>query len=314
VSLRVLFCGTPAFATPSLAAAAQSGHRLVGVVTVPDRPQGRGRTLRPSPVKQAALSLRTGIYQPEALDDGAFLEQVQKLRPDILLVVAFRILPEALFGLPPHGAVNVHASLLPRYRGAAPIARALMDGATRTGVTTFQIVRRVDRGGILLQRSMDIDPADHAGSLTERLSHAGAKLAIDTLDGLETGTLQPTPQDNALATRAPKLTPDDRPIRWDQPARTSHHRVRALAPVPGALVRLEGKMIKLLESEFDTEPATAAPGTVMDPDAPRGLAVATAEGTLYLRRLQPEGKGKMPVSAWLRGHPLARGARFDSLT
>ncbi len=258
--------------------------------------------------------MRTGIYQPESLDDRAFLKQVHELRPDLLLVVAFRILPEVLFGLPQHGAINVHASLLPRYRGAAPIARALMDGAEQTGVTTFQIVRRVDRGGILLQRTMAINSADNAGTLTGRLAHLGAELAVQTLNGIEAGTLQPTPQDNALATRAPKLTPDDRPVRWDQPARTSHHRVRALAPAPGAVIRLEGKMIKLLETEFDTKPAAAEPGTVTDPGAVRGLAVATSAGTLYLRQLQPEGKGVMPASAWLRGRPLAAGTRFDRLT
>jgi methionyl-tRNA formyltransferase len=311
MSLRVLFCGTPEFALPTLHAVAASPHMLVGVVTAPDRPKGRGLKPAPPALKRAAEALGLPVWQPEDLTEPAFLEAVRQGAPDILLVVAFRILPEALFRGPRFGAVNVHASLLPEYRGAAPIARALMDGRDRTGVTTFQIVHRVDRGGILLQRTMPIAPEDNAGTLSEKLARAGAELALETLDGLAAGALSPRPQDDALATRAPKLTAADRPVRWGEPARVSHNRVRALAPHPGAVVRRKDKYLKVLETEYSSVPVAQAPGHVIDRERPDGIAVATGEGTLVLRLVQPEGKKVMTVAAYLRGHPLSPDERFE---
>lgn len=309
--LRVLFCGTPEFALPSLRALYESHHTLVGVVTVPDKPQGRGRHVSPSPVKVLAASLGIEPWQPEALDAAEFLASVRRAAPDVIIVVAFRILPEALYEIPRLGAVNLHASLLPAYRGAAPIARALMDGRTETGVTTFQIARKVDTGGVLLQKHVAVLASDNAGSLGQKLAEAGADLVLETLQGLASGSLIPKPQDDALATRAPKLTADDRPIRWHEPAQQSHNRVRALAPAPGATVRRNEKMLKVLETEYRNTPVPESPGTIVNlPDA-RGLAAATGEGVLIVRELQPEGKAVMTAEAYLRGNPVMPNERLE---
>jgi methionyl-tRNA formyltransferase len=311
LSLRVLFCGTPEFARPSLDAIVAGPHELTGVVTVPDRPKGRGQKLQPSPVKIRATEIGLDVFQPETLDDPDFLTAVDRAEPDLLLVVAFRILPEVLFSRPRLGAINLHASLLPAYRGAAPIARALMDGCTETGVTTFQIVRRVDRGGLLLQKRVGIQPDENAGTLALRLAKTGSTLVAATLDGLDRGDLVPTPQDNRGASLAPKLTPEDRPIRWEEPAAASHNRVRALAPHPGATVRRNDKLLKVLETGMDAEATTGRAGVVTGTDDARGIAVATGHGTLYLRRLQPEGKKPMDASAYVRGYPFGPGDRFE---
>lgn len=311
MSLRVLFFGTPEFAVPTLNAVVQSPHELVGVVTVPDKPQGRGRTVRPSAVHVCAKHLEVPVMQPGALDDPSFLAEVNSAAPDIMLVVAFRILPETLYAIPRLGAINVHASLLPEYRGAAPIARALFDGRQETGVTTFQIVRRVDRGGILLQQRVTIASTDNAGTLGKKLSILGSELAIKTLAGLEDDSLSASAQNPAQATKAPKLTSNDRPIRWHESAQVSHNRVRALAPAPGAFIRRNGKILKVLETTYDSKVATGEPGEVIDPGHSEGIAVSTGAGTLFLRQLQPEGKSIMPAAAYLRGRPIAAGARFE---
>lgn len=311
MSLRVVFCGTPDFAVPSLLRLRQSRHTLVGIVTVPDRSQGRGLKAQPSPVKRTAMDWELPIWQPEALDDEGFLAAVKAARPDLLLVVAFRILPEAFYGLCRLGAVNLHASLLPAYRGAAPVARALMDGCEKTGVSTFQIDRRVDTGGVLLQREVEVAAGDNAETLSLRLAEEGAGLAVETLDGLEAGTLAPEPQNHALATRAPKLTAEDRPIRWHEPARVSHNRVRGLAPRPGATVRKNTKTWKVLATDFDSAPVDAAPGTVLAALPQTGIAVATGMGTLRLLTVQPESRPAMGADAFLRGHPISPGERFE---
>jgi methionyl-tRNA formyltransferase len=311
MSLRVIFCGTPEFAVPNLNALVHSPHTVTSVVTVPDRPQGRGRQSAPSSIKVLALKLGLPLHQPERLDDPEFLRSVQEEACDLLVVVAFRILPVALFESPRLGAMNLHASLLPAYRGAAPVERALMEGCRETGVTTFKIARRVDEGGILLQRRVDVEPEENAGSLAGRLAEIGSQLVLDTLAGLEAGTLVPTPQDDALATRAPKITADDRPIRWDQPAEVSHHRVRALSPRPGAVARRQGQQLKVLESGFDLTATTALPGEVLQTDHPRGIAVGTGRGILFLQHVQPEGKKAMAAAAYVRGNPLKPGDRFE---
>jgi methionyl-tRNA formyltransferase len=306
-----LFCGTPEFAVPTLDTLAASRHRVVGVLTVPDRPQGRGLKPAPSAVKERALQLGLPLLQPERLDQPELLGSVRETACDILVVVAFRILPPELFGLPGLGAINLHASLLPAYRGAAPVERALMDGCMETGVTTFQIARRVDEGEVWMQRAVAIEASDNAGRLAARLATAGADLVLETLEGLAEGRLSPVQQNHALATRAPKITAEDRPIRWDQPAAVSHHRVRALAPRPGATARRQGKQLKVLETGFDPDADVAPPGVVGALDRLRGIAVGTGRGTLYLRQVQPEGRGAMEVSAYLRGYPLTSGDRFE---
>ena len=311
LSLRVVYCGTPEFAVPTLDALMQSRHQVVGVVTVPDRAQGRGQKQAPSRIKERALELGLPVEQPEELHEPEFLSHLREAHCELLVVVAFRILPVAVFEIPRLGAVNLHASLLPAYRGAAPVERALMDGCMETGVTTFQIARRVDEGEVWMQRAVAIEASDNAGRLAARLATAGADLVLETLEGLAEGRLSPVQQNHALATRAPKITAEDRPIRWDQPAAVSHHRVRALAPRPGATARRQGKQLKVLETGFDPDADVAPPGVVGALDRLRGIAVGTGRGTLYLRQVQPEGRGAMEVSAYLRGYPLTSGDRFE---
>lgn len=308
--LRVLFCGTPEFAVSTLDALVASRHKVVSVLTVPDRPQGRGQLPAPSAVKLRAQELGLSVLEPESLDAPDLLKSVQEAACDLLVVVAFRILPEALYSMPRLGAINLHGSLLPAYRGAAPVQRALLDGSRETGVTTFQLARKVDEGGVLLQRTVAVEASDNAGRLAARLSTVGAVLVIETLDRLASGSLVPVPQNHALATRAPKITADDRPIKWDQPAEVSHNRVRALSPRPGAFVRRQGKQLKVLETGFNPDPDVAPPGVVGALD-PRGIAVGTGRGTLFLQQVQPEGRGAMTASAYLRGNPLVPGDRFE---
>jgi methionyl-tRNA formyltransferase len=311
MSLRVVYCGTPEFAVPTLEALVASRHTVAGVITIPDRPQGRGLKRAPSAIKKRALELGLPLRQPERLDDPGLFSFLREEACDLLVVVAFRILPPSLFECPGRGAMNLHASLLPAYRGAAPVERALMDGCRETGVTTFQIAQKVDEGGILLQRTIAIDPEENAGRLAARLSIAGSQLVLDTLDGLEAGDLRPLPQNHALASRAPKITADDRPLRWEEPAVVSHHRVRALSPRPGAIVRSKGKLLKVLESGFDPDAGSAPPGEVAAIESLRGIAVGTGRGTLFLKQVQPEGKGAMTASAFVRGYPLKPGDRFE---
>ena len=309
--MRVLFFGTPDFAVPSLERLIQSSHTVVGVITSRDKPRGRGLKLVPVPVKEAALKFGLPILEPPNMKAESFLEQVKAFNPEILVVVAFRILPRILFTIPRHGAVNVHPSLLPKYRGPAPIHWTLIHGETTTGVTTFQIGELIDAGNLLLQREVQIQEDDDFGSLHDRLAILGADLLIETLNGLESGTLIGQSQDESGATPAPKVQPHDAAIDWKQSAKEIRNRVRAFSPSPGAWTFLDRKTFKIYQCEeapFSEKPVKndelPTPGLVDELDNDGFPVVNTGEGRLILRVVQMEGKKRMLADAFVRGFPL----------
>lgn len=286
---------------------------MAAVVTNPDRAAGRGRQLRLPPVKTAALGLGLTVLQPAGPVDPDLAVQLQSLRPDAFAVVAFSILPPDLLAVPPFGAVNVHPSLLPAYRGAAPIPWALFDGCAETGITTFLLAARVDAGNILLQERVAIAPDETAGQLEARLAVGGADLLVRSLDGLEEGRLTPRPQARTGVTRAPKLTREDGRIDWSWPARRVRDRVRGANPVPGAFSPWRGGVLKVHRTEVSQVClAGAQPGMVLLADGRAGLVVACADAALRLTEVQPEGRGRMPGDAFARGYPVAVGDRFGA--
>jgi len=312
VSLRILFFGTSEFAAPSLEAlAAMPDARVVAVVTQPDRPKGRGRAPSESPVKQTARRLGLPVLQPERVRSRRFLEEARALEPDLLALASFgQIIPAALLDMPPLGPVNVHASLLPAYRGAAPIQRALLAGEERTGVTTMWMEPTLDTGDILLCREVEIAPDDDAGSLTERLARVGAELLVETVRLLRDGECPRTPQDPSRATWAPAIEPADAVVRWDEPAQTVRNRVRAMSPRPGAVTALAGRKMKLWRVDASEGAAAAAPGEVLAVSRD-GVTVAAGAGVVTLREVQPESGRRMAASDWARGARLTPGARFE---
>ncbi len=313
--MRVIFLGTPAFAVPSLERLAAAKHALPLVVTRPDRPRRHGAS-RPeaTPVKECARALGLDVAEPESLRETAVLERLAALRPDILVVVAFgQLLPESVLALPGRGAVNVHASLLPRWRGAAPIARAILAGDSVTGVTTMQMERGLDTGPILLERRCDIGPDETAGELTVRLAVLGANLLIETLDALERGTVTPQRQDDARATWAPPLRREDGRIDWGEEAAAIAARVRGCLPWPVAEAALRDGRVQILAAEpLSPEPASAAtPGTVLE--AGDTLVVACGGGTrLGIRSLRIPGRRTVTAREAVNGRLVAPGDRLTS--
>lgn len=301
--------GTPDFAVPSLATLLDAGCTIAGVVTAPDKPRGRGLRFLPTPVKELALRHALPVLQPERLKEPGFLADLTALRPDIIVVVAFRILPPEVYSLAPAGAFNLHASLLPKYRGAAPIARALMNGETETGVTTFLLQPAVDTGGILLREPVAVLPDDDAGTLHDRLAATGARLVLDTVRLLESGSARPRAQDDAQATPAPKIFRDDCRIRWSDTAAAVRNRVRALAPAPGAFTMHGERLLKIYRVEVLERMPPGPPGSVRLEGGT--LLVSAADGMVALQEVQQEGKRRMSVGEFLRGYPVADG---DMLT
>ena len=305
-SLRILFMGTPEFALPSLQRLLKSHHKIVAVVTVPDVPQGRGQKLQASPVKRAALNAGLPVLQPLSLNDPEFLSQLCTLEPDLGVVVAFRILPKSVFELPPLGTVNLHASLLPKYRGAAPIQWALINGEQVTGVTTFFIREKVDTGSIIIQRSILIGEDETAGELHDRLAVLGAEVMEETVDLIARGEVKLQEQDDLLATAAPKITKEMCEINWKQPARRIHNLIRALSPEPGAFTFHEGRILKIYRTHvIADEGVFGAPGTVLRADFE--LHIAADPGALSVLQLQVEGRKILPADAFLRGYSLRAG-------
>lgn len=305
--------GTPEFATASLAALNQSAHQVVGVVTVPDKPAGRGRKLKISAVKAYALEEGLPFLQPQKLRDPAFIAALQAWRADLFAVVAFRMLPEVVWKMPPRGTVNVHASLLPDYRGAAPINRAIMAGEQVTGVSTFFINAQIDTGAVLLQESCAIGPNETAGELHDRLKEMGAQLLVRTADGLERGELQGKPQSETSTKLAPKLFPADQEIDWQRPAAQIHDQIRGLAPYPGAYTQLqrEEKVVrwKILASERTGIASEDLPGVVHIREG-KAIWVNTGEEYLALQILQPAGKKALNARDFLNGNKLPSGTRL----
>jgi methionyl-tRNA formyltransferase len=303
--LNIIFMGTPDFAVPALEALHGSPHRIARVVTQPDRPRGRGRQAAATPVKAAALEMGLPVVQPESIREAGFLQTVRSLAPDLLVVVAFgQILKPALLEIPRLGAINIHASLLPKYRGAAPIQWAIINGERETGVTTMFMDPGLDTGDILLKRKQPIDPEDTAGALHDRLAVSGAELLLETLDRLE--SLEPIPQNDDESSYAPLLKKTDGRISWEQSAEAIDRRVRGVSPWPGAFTFINDRRVKLIRTRPLNEDVAAPPGTVV-PGFPDDLWVATGRGVLSLLELQGESGRRLPVADFLRGFPVTPG-------
>jgi len=311
--MKIVFFGTPEFAVVSLRRILQSGrHPVAGVVTQPDRPAGRGRKSTPPPIKECALEHRLPFFQPAKLGDPEFLAELNKWGADCFVVVAYRILPEAVFTMPARGTINLHASLLPAYRGAAPIRWALFDGREETGLTTFLIRKKVDTGDVLLTRRIAIGPEEIHGELEHRMADAGADLLTETLDRWERKEVTPHQQDSTLVTKAPKITTEDRNIDWSESSEKIFNRVRGLAPAPGAVSQFRGKQVKILQCQT----AAAAPGSPLAGDTiaahpKNGLLVAAGDGALRLTKIQPAGKRPISGAEFVRGYRIEPGEKWS---
>lgn len=305
--------GTPEFAVPSLKALLDEGMDVVAVVTAPDRPAGRGQKLKASPVKAFALSRDIPVLQPTNLKDDAFLDQLRKLGVNLAVVVAFRMLPEKVWSLPELGTFNLHASLLPDYRGAAPINWALINGESRTGVTTFFIDEKIDMGHIIFQESLAIGPEENAGELHDRLMSLGSQLVVRTARAIANEAAPRKPQKHLSTPKnAPKLDRDTCRIAWDQPATAIRNLIRGLSPYPGAWSRLEndGETLhaKILTARHSDRDAEASPGTIYVESG--RLWVQASDTLLELTEIQLEGRRRMPVKDLLNGYYLNKDARF----
>jgi methionyl-tRNA formyltransferase len=308
--LRVLFIGTSEFACPSLKALVDASYPVLEVVTQPDRPKGRGQKMTPPPVKSFALACQLPVFQPEKLRDPSAVERLKSLRPDLIVVAAYgQILSPAVLSIPPLGCVNVHGSLLPKYRGAAPIARAILRGEKSTGVTTMLMDEGMDTGPILLTEETEITLQDNLESLHDRLAQLGAGLLLKTLAGLENRTVNPRVQDHSQATYAPKISKEEGRINWQSSARTLCNLLRAFDPWPGANSTWKGKSIKLFRPSVLDRPPKEIPGTLTDANS-QGLTIAAADGYLFVRELQLENRPRLPVAQFLRGTPLEPGRRL----
>lgn len=301
--------GTPAFAVPCLRRLAASSHQVVAVVTNPDRPRGRGQRLAAPPVKEVALALGLEVLQPAALDEPELVDRLAEYQPDLFAVVAFSILPRPLLELPRLGSVNLHPSLLPAYRGAAPIIWAVIRGERETGLSTFLLNPRVDAGDLLLQERVAIDPEETAGELEARLSPLGADLLLQTVDRLAQGSIAPRRQDQSRVSRAPKLQKEDGRLDWHQPTEALRNHIRGANPMPGAFTEWEGGLLKVHRSR-PADYRGKVPGTALLADPRQGLVVATGDGALLLTEVQPAGKPPMEGSAFVRGYPVQVGTRL----
>jgi methionyl-tRNA formyltransferase len=307
----VLFAGTPDFALPSLDALAASGHKLLGALTQPDRPAGRGRRPTPSPVKRRAQALELPLWQPETLDDPALLKELRALAPEVIAVVAYGLLlPRAVLDLPVRGCVNVHASLLPRWRGAAPIARAILAGDRETGVTIMRMDAGLDTGDILLQRDCPIEPGATAGELHDALAERGASLLLQALNELESGRIAPVPQDDTQACYARRLNKAEAALDWTRPADYLARAVRAFNPWPVAHTGLDGERVRIWRTRVGPVRVHVPPGTILAAGND-GIDVATGAGTLRILELQWPGGRRLAAADAVHGRELA-GRRFET--
>lgn len=313
--MKIVFMGTPDFAVPTLQILIDRQHTVQAVVTQPDRPKGRGRSMVAPPVKTLAEKHGIPVLQPEKVRKAEFIQTLKELAPDVIVVVAYgQILPGSILNIPPLGCINIHGSLLPKYRGAAPIHWAIIRGETETGVTTMFMDKGMDTGDMLLKRTVPISPADTTGTLHDSLSQLGAELLVDTLVQLEKGTLKRIPQDDKLAEYAPMLKKEDGLIDWSEPANVIDRKVRGLFPWPGAYTYFQGKMVKLLEVALE-EPSLgikgkAQAGEVLELDSANGPLIASGEGCLRILKIQPQNKKAMKCSDFCRGYHLTPGAKL----
>lgn len=307
---KILFMGTPDFAVPALQKLIDNEYPLAGVVTQPDRPKGRGRQVAQSPVKLLALEKGLDIYQPDRVRDESFLELFRSIRPDAVVVAAFgQILPKEILERPPLGCINIHPSLLPRYRGPAPMNWTLIRGEQTTGVTIMFMDEGVDTGDMLLQEETAVAAAETFGHLHDRLARMGADLLVRTLRDIEAGTAIRRPQDDALATYAPRLKKETGLIDWNGNVVSIARLIRGLSPVPAAYTLLEGKVLRIFTAEAEEGSVTLPPGTITGLSA-KGLSIAASDGTLWIGDVQLEGKKRMNVQDFLRGSRLPEGTRL----
>ncbi len=305
--MNIIFMGTPGFAIPSLSRLIASDNNILGVVTQPDRPRGRGKKLQPPPVKILALQHGLPVLQPEKVREENFIQWLKSQNPDLIVVVAFgQILSPKILNIPSSGCINLHASLLPDYRGAAPINWALINGEDKTGVTTILINEWMDTGDIFLQRETNIEQEDDALTLSNRLSTLGAKLLLETIIHLKKGTLIPIPQNHSKASYAPALKKDDGRIDWRKNAQAIHNQIRGTLPWPGAFTNLKDKLLKIFKSEVVECEPQGSPGKISQAN-PEGIKVATGKGYLLLTEIQLQDRKRMKVAEFIKGNPVSIG-------
>lgn len=305
--MNIIFMGTPDFSVPALRALVDKGHQVIAVVTQPDKPKGRGKAVQMTPVKEAAQALGIPVYQPVKVREEGFLQQLEVLAPEVIIVAAFgQILPQRLLDIPVYGCINIHASLLPKYRGAAPIQWAILDGEKETGITTMQMNAGLDTGDILEKLVVPVDDEETGGSLHDKLSAAGGKLILSTLEKLEQGLLVPVAQTEEGTCYARMLDKGMGKMDWNKGASELERMIRGLNPWPSAYTELDGKTLKIwqakvMESEYDGEPGQVVKA---EKDA---FWVKTGKGSLAILSLQLEGKKRMDTGAFLRGYPVSEG-------
>jgi methionyl-tRNA formyltransferase len=299
--MDIVFFGTPEFALPALETLIESRHVVKAVVTAPDKPTGRGRKTRATAVKRFAEERGIPVLQPERLKDETFLDELRACNADMFVVVAFRILPPEVFAMPPFGSINLHGSLLPKYRGAAPMQWALINGERETGVTTFALAKKVDTGATILQRAVPIDEDDDLGTLHDKLADVGAKATLDTVDLVERGAATPLEQNHELATPAPKIINEHGVIDWTKPARDVRNLVRGLSPAPAARFERLGTVYKVYRAAVEDRD-DLAPGEVEE--TKRSLTIGCGEKALAVEEIQPEGRKRMTAEEFVRGYSL----------
>ncbi|MBQ3556343.1 MAG: methionyl-tRNA formyltransferase [Oscillospiraceae bacterium] len=304
--MRILFMGTPDFAVPSLEALVNAGHEICGVFTQPDKPKNRGMKLQAPPVKEFALAHDLPVFQPETVKDGSALAIIEQLQPELIAVAAYgRILPVEILDYPAYGCINVHSSLLPKYRGSAPIHWAILNGEVESGVTIMHMAKAMDAGDIIDQAATPIDPNETVETLHDRLAQMGATLLVDVVQRIKDGTATRTPQDESKVTFAPMLSRELSPLDWTRPAKCLHDQVRGLVPWPATTTDIIGAQpVKVFETELTGQTTTAAPGTILDAGK-NGIDMACGDGcVLRIKQLQAQGGKRMAAADYLRGHPI----------
>jgi methionyl-tRNA formyltransferase len=319
-NLRIVYMGTPEFAVEPLRAIIDAGYDVAAVVTAPDKPAGRGQKLHASPVKDYALQHNLPVLQPVSLKNPEFVNELKNFNANLQVVVAFRMLPEIVWQMPEHGTLNLHASLLPQYRGAAPINHAIINGETETGLTTFFIEKEIDTGNIILSKRIPILPADDAGTLHDRMMSEGAILVLETLQMISTGNVNTLSQESlqpeqSILKPAPKIFKQDCKINWNAPCLQILNLVRGLSPFPGAfstLISEDGaqKKLKIFKTSFEISDIRLTPGTIIT-DGKKLLSVAAGDGIIFIEELQLEGKKRMVTAEFLRGVQITGGFRFE---
>ncbi|HET56131.1 MAG TPA: methionyl-tRNA formyltransferase [Ignavibacteria bacterium] len=301
--MKIVFFGTPDFAVTSLSKIFESHHKLEAVVTAPDKERGRGRKVSVTPVKEFALSKNIPFLQPEKLKEEKFIEQLKQIEADLFVIVAFRILPKEVFTLPKYGSINLHGSLLPKYRGAAPIQWAIINGEKETGVTTFFLKEKVDTGNIILQEKIVIEPEDNYESLHDKMKNVGAEVLVKTISLIERGEVDEQPQNDSLASPAPKITKEICKIDWTKSAVDIHNLIRGLSPYPGAFFIKDDKQYKVYKSKV-VEETKLQPAEILE--SKNEIFIGCGEGTLQILEIQPEGRKRMTADEFLRGYSLIK--------